>query len=213
MALAGVRRMASHINPALNTIGAAIARFCSRYKIVVSDLTYIPSETNPMDVHSRQWSLDRVAMEWPLRLDTFTSLTQFFHIQPVVDAFATASNTKLPRFWSRFLDPHAEAVNAFDRSWAPQAVGGWLYVNPPFSLRPRVISKIICDRARALLVVPEWFSTVWWADMTSMIAHPIFVRLHSSLAMEQSVSDPRWNLRAVLVDGALCNSRSSSLSY
>jgi hypothetical protein len=101
-------------------------------------------------------------MEWPLRVDFFQSVIQFFGVQPVVDAFATASNTKLPRFWSRFLDPHAEAVNAFDRSWNPTAVGGWLYLNPPFSLLPRVIAKIIQDRAKALLVVPEWFSAPWW---------------------------------------------------
>jgi hypothetical protein len=150
-----VRRMASHLNPALNTIGAAMARFCARHKITISDLTYIPSEWNPMDVHSRQWSLDRIAMEWPLRIDTFRFLLHCFGVHPVVDAFATASNNKLPRFWSRFLDPHAEAVNAFDRSWNPTAVGGWLYLNPPFSLLPRVIAKIIQDREKALFVVPS----------------------------------------------------------
>jgi len=205
VALAVVRRMASHINPALNTIGAAIARFCSRYKIVVSDLTYIPSATNPMDVHSRQWSLDRVAMEWPLRINIFRFLFHYFGVHPVVDAFATASNNKLPRFWSRFLDPRAEAVNAFDRSWNPTAVGGWLYLNPPFSLLPRVIAKIIQDRAKALLVVSEWFSAPWWYQMTAMIAHPHYVQLPSTSAMEQTVTNPLWHLRALLVDGALYN--------
>jgi hypothetical protein len=202
VALAVLRRSASHTSPALNTLGAAIARLFSRYKVVVSDLTYIPSASNPMDFYSRQWSLDRLSIEWPLRTEIFRYLCQYFDVIPVVDVFATSGNAKTPRFWSRFLDPRAEAVNAFDQPWNPIRVGGLLYINPPFSMLPRTIAKIIHDKAQALLVVPEWFSTDWWAQMCKCIAHPSYVHLNSSKVMEQIVQNPRWHLRALLVDGA-----------
>jgi hypothetical protein len=203
VALAVLRRMASHLSPGLNTLGAAIARLFSRYRVVVSDLTYIPSQSNPMDSFSRQWSLARLSIEWPLRTNVFHYLCQFFNVIPVVDVFATCSNAKVPRFWSRFLDPRAEAVNAFDQSWNPTRVGGLLYINPPFAMLPRTIAKIIRDKAQALLIVPEWFSAEWWMQMTKCCAHPLYVRLHSSIVMEQNVQNPRWHLRALMVDGAL----------
>jgi hypothetical protein len=207
VALSVVRRLASPFSAGLNTLGNAIARLLSRAQIVVANLTYIPSHSNPMDWFSRHWSADRLSIELPLRRESFLRACDFFHVNPVVDAFATTSNAKVSRFWSRFWDPNAEAINAFDQSWTPQAVGGLLYLNPPFALLSKVVYKIIRDGAQALIVVPEWFSSPWWSDLHYCCVHPFVLRLSSTDSMERSVNNPHWNLRVLLVDGALFSLR------
>ena len=53
----------------------------------------------------------------------------FFHLENLwgphsVDRFACCYNAKLPRFNSRFVQPGAEAVDAFTQDWSPE--NNWL---------------------------------------------------------------------------------------
>jgi hypothetical protein len=87
-----------------------------------------------------------------------------------VDAFASASNTLLPRFFARFAEPDAEAEDAFsvgnwDRSLCPccgQLHRETLFVYPPPALLNRFVAKAREDGCRALVVTPLSVSAPYW---------------------------------------------------
>ena len=68
--------------------------------------------------------------------------------EPKVDAFASVDNRRFPVFWS-------EADSAWSRSWTWRRQG-LLWMNPPYDVIDDVVEKICADRAKVILVVPEW---------------------------------------------------------
>jgi hypothetical protein len=82
----------------------------------------------------------------------------------LVDRFASAANSQLPRFNSRFWDVGSEAVDALSQPWTH--VNN--YMNPPFSLILRVLRKIQDDRASATIVVPLWIGRPWFPLLRQM---------------------------------------------
>ena len=83
----------------------------------------------------------------------------FFHLESLwgphsVDRFACSYNAKLPRFNSRFVQPGAEAVDAFTQDWSLE--NNWLL--PPISLIGRVLNHMKDCKAVGTLVVPLWKS-------------------------------------------------------
>ena len=114
-----------------------------------------------------------------------------------VDAFASASNTRAARFWSEFLEPGADAVDALSVSdWAcsPCPVCGLAHREvvyafpPPVMLRP-ALAKAIADRARCVLVVPVAIIAPHWhkllaASVLSPLAYPDgFLRIRRPLPL------------------------------
>ena len=85
---------------------------------------------------------------------------------------ATQSSSKtnwLPRYISWLSEPHAYAVGAFTVSWQYLT----FYAFPPFSLLPRVLAKILQDKATGLLIVPKWTTQSWFPlVLTLLIQHP-----------------------------------------
>lgn len=75
-----------------------------------------------------------------------------------MDLFATNTNTKCGRFYSKDWAPRCEGVNAFRHSWA----GENCYANPPFHLMPAVVDCAIRTRARLTLVAPKWTAQPWY---------------------------------------------------
>ena len=90
-----------------------------------------------------------------------------------VDAFASASNARAPRFWSRFLEPGAESVDALSvLDWAQSVcpVCGSshrevLYAFPPLSLVRAAVEKACADRALCVLVVQVAILAPYWSKM------------------------------------------------
>ena len=106
--------------------------------------------------------------EWALK-DAVFALLPTAYVSPVIDLFASSANAKLPRYISWLLDPHAYAVDAFTVSWQDLT----FYAFPPFSLLPRVLGKIIQDKATGLLIVPKWTTQSWFPlVLTLLIQHP-----------------------------------------
>ena len=66
---------------------------------------------------------------------------------PYVDALATASNALLPLFWT-------EECNALSKNWRAALLPIW--ANPPFSMFPLVLEKILSEGALMLLLIPGW---------------------------------------------------------
>jgi hypothetical protein len=90
-----------------------------------------------------------------------------------VDAFASESNSLLPRFFARYAEARAEAEDAFevndwDRSTCP-ACGGThrevLFAFPPAALLNRFVAKARADGIRAVVVTPLAVSAPYWTKL------------------------------------------------
>lgn len=80
--------------------------------------------------------------EWMLNLDMFTILCNKFGI-PGVDLFATVNNRQVPNFFTRGRSETAMGTDTLTSNW----LSGLLYAFPPIHLLPRVIQKIIQQKA------------------------------------------------------------------
>lgn len=80
--------------------------------------------------------------------------------EPLVDLFASRTNSKCPTFYSLRPDPLAFRTDAFRYDWSEHST---CYAFPPFNLIARVLSKIEQDRANVILVTPKWDGQRWWA--------------------------------------------------
>lgn len=75
--------------------------------------------------------------EWSLRTEIFNEIVQRFG-KPVVDLFASHLNCQIQRFFSQYIHPRAEAMDALTSPWPL----GLLYAFPPIPLIPRLLWKI-----------------------------------------------------------------------
>ena len=116
-------------------------------------------------------------------------------ITPTVDAFASAKNKRFPRHWE----------DAFREDWSSEI----LWANPPFSRMPEVIDKICLERAKGILIVPEWPSQAWYHVLGTIalgwweIPHdvPLFQTEEGILLPQRK----NWHTRAVVFDAFACN--------
>ncbi|CAH2207500.1 jg4303, partial [Pararge aegeria aegeria] len=112
------------------------------YKIPFKDRPvqqYIPRSLRSINIDT----------EWELADYAFEKIINSFGT-PEFDLFASVQNTKCPRFSSWKRDPDAEKIDAFTFSWKDIN----FYAFPPFSLIPKVLQKILSDRAQGIVVVP-----------------------------------------------------------
>ena len=78
--------------------------------------------------------------------------------QPIRDCFASAQNKRFAQFWDKDDE-------AFTKSWSS---GELLWMNPPFSMIPRVLEKIEAENANVVLIAPEWTRQPWWPKCVAM---------------------------------------------
>ncbi|XP_070607583.1 uncharacterized protein [Erythrolamprus reginae] len=138
--------------------------------------------------------------EWNLHQDLFHQISLKFGL-PVLDLFATEANAHLPRFFSRFPSPGAEAINALRSPWPP----GLLYAFPPIPILPDVIHKVLSERARVILIAPHWPRRPWFADLQQLSIQDPWRLPVSGDMLRQGASfhpDPEWfHLTAWLLSG------------
>ena len=127
---------------------------------------YIPGDSNVEgDFHSRCFHENK---EWALKETVFALLKHTYGL-PGIDLFASLTNAKIPLYISWLPDPNAYAVYAFTISWQDLN----FYAFPPFSLLPRVLAKIIRDKATGILIIPKWTTQSWFPlVLTLLIQHP-----------------------------------------
>jgi hypothetical protein len=90
-----------------------------------------------------------------------------------VDAFASAENALVPRFFARFAEPLAEAVDAFTvPDWACSqcpTCGLWhrevLFAFPPAPLINFFLAKARADGVQAVVVVPLAVNAPYWVRL------------------------------------------------
>lgn len=118
-------------------------------------------------------------------------------ITPQIDAFSKADTRMCSRFWGPG-SPAAE--NAFDERWDRNI----LWCNPPFSMIQAVSDKVKAEAAHCLLLVPEWPTKSWWADL-----QPLAVwrwRIPANVKVFEMFHRPcaptRWPVHVLAVCGA-----------
>ena len=73
----------------------------------------------------------------------------------------------VPVYCSRTHDPYAWQTDALAIMWE----GLLAYAFPPFSLIPRVLTKIEEENCRILLIAPFWPRQPWFSRLTRLLVH------------------------------------------
>ena len=176
-AVAYINNMGGIKSHLLNTLSVEIWSWCIAKDIWLS-AQHIPGVQNARaDFQSRVFSDD---LEWSLHPSIFERIVGFTYT-PDVDLFASRLNHKVHSYVSWHPDPGAVATDAFAISWSNQKC----YAFPPFSLIPRVLSKIQRDKTSVLLIAPVWPTQGWYPTLLQLL-------------VEQPILLPRWNNLLVL---------------
>ena len=110
--------------------------------------------------------------EWKLKPFIFQTIIEKFQFLPDIDMFASRINCQLDRFVSYTPDPNAFAINAFTLDWSNLAI----YAFPPFSCVGKMVRKIIQDKAKGIIIVPNWPSQSWFSMLQKIkIEEPFFI--------------------------------------
>lgn len=118
--------------------------------------SWLPTLSN---AHADRLSRDRDRSDWWLCPALCSVLTTAWGAC-TIDWFATLTNTQLPRYNSRALDPSCEAVDA----WQQPKAGEANVFNPPFSQAALAVLKIAVDKADAIAILPVWRAQPWWSE-------------------------------------------------
>ncbi len=106
-------------------------------------------------------SKPQVGDEWGLSVQDFQYVTSALDICPTIDAFASSTNTKCPRFFERLPSNHSIAVNFF---FQPLLSSEIYYLCPPIKDISNVWFAILNEpKITCLMVVPHWQSHNFYA--------------------------------------------------
>lgn len=127
--------------------------FClGRFLGVRLAFTHVASEDNASDAASR----DSTHQDVRLRRSVFKKLLELCPSMEV-DWFASSASHHLSAFVGRYPCPGASGVDAFSYAWGGHPINGESAVgffNPPHILLPAVVSKLLGERVRGVLVIP-----------------------------------------------------------
>ena len=116
-----------------------------------------------------------------------------------LDLFASEYNFTHPVYCTADMD-------AFSYSWDKLLKNDnhVIWANPPFSLLNQVVTKLIMEPCRMVLVTPEWRTETWWKPLDMITLSRVYVPAH--LAIYQGDHDtkilpgPHWATAVSLVD-------------
>lgn len=121
-----------------------------------------------------------------LNREDFHKVVSFFGL-PEIDLFASRLNAQLSRYVSWLPDPNAESVDAFSLNWREFK----FYAFPPFCLIPKCLQKIRMDKAKGLLVVPNWPTQAWFPCIKAMMqGEPLLLKRKVSLLTQPVFNVP-----------------------
>jgi hypothetical protein len=124
--------------------------------------TYVASAANIADQYTRGFGSPSPRffdLKVPLNPAVFQSVVmKKGPFVPEFDWFASCFNTQLPRFcaWQEGLEG-AELFDAFMHDWS--ICDGYMF--PPFGLLPKVLQKVCDNKARVVLIHPDWPGALW----------------------------------------------------
>lgn len=196
-AVAYINRMGGIKFKQLNLITSQIWNWCEQRKIIIF-ASYINTKDNlEADGESRSIAKDT---EFSLNQKVFKKITQKLGT-PNIDLFASKSNSKCKKYISWHRDPDSFAVDAFTISWTNL----FFYAFPPFCLVPRVLNKIITDKATGLIVVPHWPSQPWYPLFKKLLVSKMLFFKPSNILLLSPFREPHpMSSTLTLAAGKLC---------
>ena len=90
-----------------------------------------------------------VACDYAVFPDILQEILNGLQVTPDRDAFAKKDNKRFEKWYG---EGSPDGADAFEENWG----GELLWINPPFNLFPRVLEKIVLDKAHAVIIVPNW---------------------------------------------------------
>jgi len=122
--------------------------------------------------------------------------------EPIIDSFATPSNTLCGKFWDLQSD-------ALSQSWTLHSL---LWMKPPFSLLDKVVTKIESEQVECFLLCPNWTTTVWWEKVQVLCAKAHFFPPVTGLfETERGPSGPiKWGVWVIYISKGI---RTVSLEF
>ena len=100
--------------------------------------------------------------DWGLSTKSFKILQEIENCKFTLDAFASCTNKKVAKFYSKVACPGSAGVNAFLFDWSQD----YVYANPPVNLIIDVLKHIQENKCRGVLIVPNWKANVFWPMIT-----------------------------------------------
>ncbi len=159
---------------------------------------------------SRTWDKSN----WMLhpRLFSFLDRTWGPH---TIDRFASCTNAQVELFNSRFWEPLTAGVDALAQTdW--DVHNNW--VNPPFCLLPKVLSKVVEQKAHATVIAPVFRGQPWFQTLQSLSVLPP-IRIPNSVQTflrMGPVPEPRrnlgWKVYAWKIYGGVSSGRRAGLT-
>ena len=132
---------------------SCIFETCMKYALKL-EMEWVPrSQNERADCISKIVDFD----DWKLNPCLFDYLDGMWGPH-TVDCFASFYKTQLCRYFSRYWNPGAEAVDAFTVAWCNE-VCWWV---PPLYLVMRVVKHARACAAKGTLIVPLWKSAPFW---------------------------------------------------
>ncbi|CAG7820539.1 unnamed protein product [Allacma fusca] len=186
-AIAYINRYGGVQYPRLNKIARKIWQFCEFRSIHVF-ASYIPSKENcEADAASRNTDWET---EWQLNPTIFQQILQKVSTSCRVDLFASMLNAQFDCYVSWKPDPFAWKVDAFTFSWESIK----FYAFPPISLIPRVLQKIVNDKAEGLLIStsPERQNIITSRDFIRSALLTNNVPIQATDTILHSLADSTW---------------------
>ena len=117
---------------------------------------------------------------------------------PEIDLFESFCYKKCDNFVSWYLEKQALAVDAFTINWR----NFFFYAFPPFAQIPKILKKIIQEKAQGILLVPNWPMQPWYPVFKLLLASVIlFFKLNTNLVLSPFRTKHRLNERLSLISG------------
>jgi hypothetical protein len=181
----------------LNDIARRIFRWCRPRDVHLLRPTYVPSKEMEADAPSR-W---RVQHDYFLSNDALERLCRDLNVNPrqfSLEPFRRPHVGVASRFCGRFRQA-GSLGGPFDLPWT----GETLFLFPPPSLMSRSVSKLRSDRARALVIHPEWEAS-WRPSLRAHTVACLPVLREDFLVgpsnFHPNEPNPKWRFSASWVD-------------
>ena len=133
----------------------------------------------------------------------FTKSGTNWGVQLLLDMFASDHNHRLPRFWTWLPSPFAEKVDAFQQDWNFQRQG-LMHCNPPWPMILCVLRKVRQDKARLVMVLPQWRGAPWWPLFLSLLQGPLLIHKGPTFLNQwgRLLRAPQWRTCFAIVNGS-----------
>ena len=130
---------------------------------ITIEAEYIRSEANVWaDALSRELDTE----DWRLNPLVFQQLDRTFGPH-TVDRFASMTSAQLPRYNSRWRDPHTEGVDSLSMDWSTENN----YANPPWTLLPQLAHRLQEQPVPCTIVCPHWPGAPWFQQLRDLSTH------------------------------------------